>query len=63
MKKILKVEIEINDIIPRYCSKECRFLEDFYDSCQLFGIDLCGDEEKDVYFRCKSCLEQEIKDD
>ncbi len=63
MERFVKIKIITDDIISKYCGKECRFLEDFYDTCQLFGVDLCGHEEKDVYFRCKSCLEQEIKDD
>ncbi len=61
METFVKVKIEVNDTLPRYCSKECRFLEDFYDQCMLFKVDLCGDTDKDLYYRCKECLEQEWK--
>jgi len=62
MKTWVKVKIEVNDTLPRYCGKECTFLEDFYDHCMLFKEDLCGDMDKDLYYRCKECLDLEIKE-
>jgi hypothetical protein len=62
MERFIKIEIITDDIISKYCGKECTFLDDFYDTCQLFG-DLSDEKDKDVYLRCKSCLEQEIKND
>ena len=61
MKTFVKVEIEVDNVLPKYCGKECTFLEDFYDHCLLFKVDLCGDMDKDTHYRCKDCLEMEIK--
>ena len=60
MERFVKIKIVSDDLISKYCGKECIFLEDFYDTCQLFRVELDGDDEKDVYFRCPSCLENEV---
>lgn len=60
MERFLIIKIISDDTIPKYCGKDCSFLEDCIDFCNLFRIELCGDTDKDVYFRCESCLEKEM---
>lgn len=63
MIKNLKIEIKIDDSNPENCDVDCCFLDDLYDECKLFEEKLCGKINPEIWFRCKQCIDQEIKDE
>jgi len=69
MEKFVKIKICIQDSDHELCSKECEFLDDYFEQCRLFNSELnsefslCAGIDIDIYFRCKNCLEQEINNE
>lgn len=63
MKKQIRVEIEVDDENPEYCSIKCNSISpDDYDInvCYAFGKEIEFDGKH--YIRCAECLQNEIKE-
>ena len=59
-EKFVTTQIVCDDINNLNCGLECKYLDDFFESCKLFNMSLT-DHFDGKYDRCKLCLDSEVK--